>query len=670
MGDILKKLEEIKGIGPKTLKLLNKLDIYTKEDLLTYYPFRYDVIKRSNIYELEQDDKIVIDGMIENVPNIFFFNRRMDRMNFRINIGTHNLGVVIFNRGFLKNKLLPGVTVTLIGKFDKKNNTVVASDLRFGLISSEEKIEGVYRSTYGLSGKQIQKFIEEALKTDFQVQDLIPTVYKEKYKFIEKEEAIKIVHNPVDLNAVDKARLRLKYEELFLFMLQMNYLKLNRGKRKGIKREVPYSLVEEFISKLPFELTVDQLKSVEDIYSDLISENRMNRLLQGDVGSGKTIVSVIAMYINYLSGYMSALMVPTEVLANQHYNNVVNILKEYDIRVEILTGKLRVSEKNRIHKAIKNGEVDIVIGTHALITDGIEYHNLGLVIADEQHRFGVNQRGVLKEKGFSPDTLYMSATPIPRTYALTIYGDMDISVIKTMPKGRKEIKTILKKETEMLDVLNIMLEQLKKGHQVYVIAPLIEESEKLDLENVEDIEKKMQKAFGKYFNIGVVHGKMKPQEKDQVMEDFKLNKIQILISTTVVEVGVDNPNATMIVIFDSFRFGLSTLHQLRGRVGRNDLESYCILISNKETKRLSILTETNDGFLISEEDFKLRGSGDLFGVRQSGDMSFSIADIKSDFDILVKAQEDSLDYLNSSEYLSLDFNNPIKKIVVNSLNLD
>ena len=370
----------------------------------------------------------------------------------------------------------------------------------------------------------------------------------------------------------------------------------------------------------------------------------MNRLLQGDVGSGKTIVAIISMYINYLSGYQSALMAPTEVLAIQHYENVTKIFKDYNIKVGLLTGNLKTKEKKEIHNKLSNGEIDIIIGTHALITEDVNYYNLGLVITDEQHRFGVNQRSNLRNKGVTPDILYMSATPIPRTYALTIYGDMDISNIKTMPKGRKEIITLLKNEKEIKDVLSLMFEELKNNHQIYVISPLIEESDKIDLENVQDLEEKMNKAFGKFYKIGVLHGKMNSQEKDKIMTKFKNNEIQILISTTVIEVGVDVPNATMMVIFDSFRFGLSTLHQLRGRVGRSDLQSYCILISNKETERLSILTQTNDGFVISEEDFKLRGSGDIFGVRQSGDMVFGIADIKRDFNILIKAKDDSLEF--------------------------
>lgn len=661
-------IKEIKGIGTKNLSLLNKLGINNIYDLINYYPFRYNILKRSDINSLNQDDPIIIDGVVENVPNLFYFKKSLNKMQFRFNIGTNLLNVIIFNRAFLKNKLLPNTEITVIGKYDKIHNTIVASDIRFSLLN-EEKIEPVYHTTYGLNSKKINTFIIETLKTKPLLKSYLPDYLEEKYNFLDYEQSIINVHMPNNIDLLKKARNRLKYEELFLFMLKMNYLKLNNKKQIGLKRNIDYDEIQKFINNLPFKLTTDQIRCVEDIYNDLVDEKRMNRLLQGDVGSGKTIVAIISMYINYLSGYQSALMAPTEVLAIQHYENVTKIFKDYNIKVGLLTGNLKTKEKKEIHNKLSNGEIDIIIGTHALITEDVNYYNLGLVITDEQHRFGVNQRSNLRNKGVTPDILYMSATPIPRTYALTIYGDMDISNIKTMPKGRKEIITLLKNEKEIKDVLSLMFEELKNNHQIYVISPLIEESDKIDLENVQDLEEKMNKAFGKFYKIGVLHGKMNSQEKDKIMTKFKNNEIQILISTTVIEVGVDVPNATMMVIFDSFRFGLSTLHQLRGRVGRSDLQSYCIFISNKETERLSILTQTNDGFVISEEDFKLRGSGDIFGVRQSGDMVFGIADIKRDFNILIKAKDDSLEFLNSEKYNDQKYQQ-LRYIIENNVNLD
>ena len=665
----MKELQDLKGVGSKTLILLNKLGIYQAEDLLNFFPFRYDVFKRSNIYELETDDKIIIDGIVETNPNIFHFNKKMDKMSFRLNTSTHLLNITIFNRGFLKSKLQVGTTITIVGKYDKKHNSVVASDIRFGPLSEVPKVEPIYHSISGISSKQIGTYINEILKEKFELKSYIPDYLMEKYNFLSKEDSIRIIHNPEYSNIFKKALNHLKYEELFLFMLKMNYLRENKKYKIGLKRNIGYERIQEFIDKLPFELTDDQEKSVKDIYNDLISDKRMNRLLQGDVGSGKTIVAIVALYINYLSGYQGALMAPTEILANQHFINIKNIFKDMDVNVELLTGKTKVREKKKMYERLKDGSIDMIIGTHALIQEDVKYYNLGLVITDEQHRFGVNQRGNLKNKGIMPDILYMSATPIPRTYALTLYGDMDISSIKTMPNGRKEIITYLRKEQEMTDVLNKMLVELKNNHQIYVVAPLIEESDKIDLENINTLEEKMNKAFGKYYNIGVMHGKMSSSEKEEIMNKFKNNEVQILISTTVIEVGVDVKNATMMVIFDAYRFGLSALHQLRGRVGRNNLQSYCILISNRETDRLEVLTKTTDGFKVSEEDFRLRGSGDLFGVKQSGDMAFKLADIKSDFNILKKAKEDSLEFLESKEYNSSKYVY-IKKIIESSNNLD
>ena len=655
----------LKGIGPKTEKILKSNGIMTTKDLISYYPFRYDVIKRSNIEELIQDDKIIIDGIVESKPSIFFFNKKMNKMSFKFNTGNYLMNVVIFNRIFLKSKINPGVTLTLIGKFDKIHNTIVASDIRFSKLPDIPIVEPIYHQIGGITSNQIKGYINSI--NDYEIEEFVPHYLKEKYKLIEKEEAVINIHNPKSELDLKKAQAYLKYEELFLFMLKMNSLKMNKKNKVGLKRNVDRSLVNDFIHNLPFKLTDDQIKAVDKIYEDLTSINRMNRLVQGDVGSGKTIVAIIALYINYLSGYQGALMVPTEVLAYQHFINLKNIFKDYNINIELLTGSLKVSEKKNIYKRLENKEIDIIIGTHALISEDVNYNNLGLVITDEQHRFGVNQRSNLKNKGITPDILYLSATPIPRTYALTIYGDMDVCSIKTMPRGRKEVITSLKSSNEIKDVLELMYKEIKNKHQIYVIAPLIEESDKIDLENVNKLQEKMTSAFGKVCKIGVMHGKMEKHQKDKIMKDFKNGDITILISTTVIEVGVDVKNATMIVIFDAYRFGLSQLHQLRGRVGRNDLQSYCVLISDKEAERLNIMTKTTDGFKISEADFKLRGSGDLFGVRQSGDMNFRLANFKTDFNILLKAKEDSLELLESNK---INENETLLNLLNQSINLD
>lgn len=640
-------LKDVRGIGPRSLNLLNKLGIITVDDLVTHYPFRYDILKRGSLTDTMDGDHIIIDGRIESSPILVRFKAGLNKMNFRLVTASGIVGITIFNRAFLKSHLVVGTGVTVIGKFDKKKNVITASDIKLETLSAKIKIEPIYHLTNGLTNKNMSTYINMALLGNYkEITDFIPTEYQEKYNFVNKRTALNIVHNPPSIEKLEEAKNRLKYEELFSFMFKINYLKLeNKKKDSGIKKAIDNSKINQFIKTLPFELTSDQKTAVNDILNDLRGEGKMNRLLQGDVGSGKTIVAFLAIYANYLAGYQSALMAPTEILAVQHFNNMNNLLKNTGLRISLLTGSTPKKEKEKILFSLAQNDIDVVIGTHSLIQEEVEYFNLGLVITDEQHRFGVNQRANLQNKGKRPDTLYMSATPIPRTYALTIFGDMYVSTIKTRPKGRKKIHTVLKSEQEMKEVLAMMYEELKADHQIYVIAPLIEESETSDLTNVNELRDKLTVAFGSKYKIGLVHGKMATAIKDKVMDDFLLNKCQILISTTVIEVGVDVPNATMMVIFDANRFGLSTLHQLRGRVGRNDLQSHCILISNHDTERLHIMEKTSDGFEISEEDFKLRGHGDLFGTKQSGDMAFKIADIKNDYSILLKAKEDSYNYL-------------------------
>ena len=660
-------LEKIKGIGPKTKELLNKLNIYTINDLLTYYPFRYDYLRRTDLLNLKDnisDIKIVIDGKVDSVVIMNHF-KKINKISFRIETVYGKMGVILFNRAFLKNNLRIGTNIVVIGKYDKKNNVLVASDILFKSLGKKEEIIPVYHLTSGITSNTLKKFINEALLSyKDQVVDNIPKYLNDKYNFVSKKLALSIVHNPSDKEKLEEVLKRLKYEELFEFMFKINYLKYKRKKENiGIKRDVDIQKLDKVIKSLPFELTEDQLKTTYDIIEDLSSEKQMNRIIQGDVGSGKTIVSFLAIYYNFLSGYQSALMAPTEILAIQHYNNLKELNFAKNLRIELLVGKLKKKEKEDIYKAIEKGEVDIVIGTHAIIQEALKYHNLGLVITDEQHRFGVNQRANLKNKGNYPDVLYMSATPIPRTYALTIYGDMDISSIKKMPKGRKPVETIIKSEEEMKEVLEMMYKELINNHQIYVISPLIEENDNSDLNDVEKIENNMKKAFGSKFNIGVMHGKMKSAEKELIMQEFKQKKIDILVSTTVIEVGVDVENATMIVVFDADRFGLSTLHQLRGRVGRSSLESKCILISNTDKERLNIMTKTTDGFKISEEDFKLRGSGDLFGTKQSGDMSFRLANLKRDYNLLIDAKKDTEEFLKDKSTEDIELKLRLIKMV-------
>lgn len=645
------ELKDVKGIGPKALSLLNKININSIEDLVTHYPFRYDILERCDLSKTDDGEKITIDGKVESVPILMRFKAGLNKMNFRLVTQSGVVGVSIFNRAFLKSQLSVGTGVTVIGKLDKNKNVITANDIKIGILTNKVKIEPVYHCTSGITNKNMSTYINMALLMyGKDINDYIPETYRDKYSFVNKKTALNIIHNPSTAEKLKEVTIRLKYEELFEFMFKINYLKQeNKKKNNGLVRKIDRDKLNEFIKKIPFKLTDDQLNAIDEIVNDLEAPNRMNRLLQGDVGSGKTVVAFTGMFANYLCGYQSALMAPTEILATQHYNNLVEFLKDTDVNIALLTGSTPKKEKNEIYENLKNGTINMIIGTHALIQDEVEYNNLGLVITDEQHRFGVHQRANLQNKGIKPDVLFMSATPIPRTYALTIFGDMDVSTIKQRPKGRQKIDTYVKKNSEIKDVLEMMFKELKAGHQVYVIAPLIEESENSDLTNVNDLKDKMTMAFGNHYKIDIVHGKMASGAKDLIMNQFKNNEVQILISTTVVEVGVDVPNATTMAIFDADRFGLSTLHQLRGRVGRGTSKSQCILISDSDAERLKIMEREDDGFVISEEDFKLRGHGDLFGTKQSGDMTFKIANIKNDYKILLQAKKDSKEYLLDKE---------------------
>ena len=641
------ELENIEGIGPKTKELLNKIKIYDGNDLVYYYPYRYDIIKRSDISNLNDGDKIIIDGVIEGQPTVIFISKSLKKMIFRISTKTMVLNVTIYNKNYIYQELKSGKEITIIGKYNKLKNTIIASDIRFGLLPPSAKIEPIYYTTEGLSVKQISKLINSALSLDYEVKSLIPRYLEEKYNLVDKKTAVKNVHIPEDILSLKKARQRIKYEELFMYVLKINYLKKKINEdESAIERNIDKSKIDSFIKNLSFELTLDQDKAVNDIINDLMLKKRMNRLLQGDVGSGKTIVAFISMYANYLSGYQSALMAPTEILATQHYEEAKRLFSDYDINVALLTSSTSSKDKKAIYKGLEDGSISIVIGTQSLIQENVKYKSLGLVITDEQHRFGVNQRDTFKSKGISPDVLTMSATPIPRTYALTIYGDTDVSSIKSKPSGRKEVITLFKKEKDILDVLEMMKKELDNGHQIYVVAPMIDTEDDSEKESVYDLQDKMNKAFGKISKIGIIHGKLDSKDKDKVMKDFENNNINILISTTVIEVGVNVPNASMIVIFNANMFGLSTLHQLRGRVGRSDIQSYCLLIAKNPEERLKLMEKTNDGFEISEYDFQTRGEGDLFGTRQSGDLGFKMANIKKDFKMLLKAKSDADEFIN------------------------
>jgi len=635
----MEKLEELSGVGTKTIKQLNDLEIYTIEDLLTYYPKNYQILKRTNMNLIENESKVIIDGMVESFPTITNISSKLKKITFRLHTNQNIYTIIAFNQIHLCYELKTGTNITVIGKYDKYKNLITAAEIRKGLLPNYPLIESIYHTKNIITKKMLQKIITNALNQEIIIKDYIPKKLIEKYNFPNKLLSIKQIHQPTSNLLYKKSLQRLKYEELYVYLKKIKDLKNNTVQNiESVSKIIDEQALSNFIKTLPFELTKDQLKTIIDIKNDITSPKIMNRLVQGDVGSGKTIVAFLASYMNYLAGFQTALMVPTEILATQHYKNAISLFKDTEMKIDIITSNTK--NKKTKYQKIASGEIDFIIGTQSLIQDSIIYHNLGLIITDEQHRFGVNQRQKLKDKGEFPDILSMSATPIPRTYALTIYGDMEVSNIKSRPAGRKEIITIFKEEQKITDVLNLMKNELVQKHQIYVIAPLIENEEVQELNNVNILKEKMTLAFKKIAKIELIHGKIEEENKNRIMQDFEKGKIDILISTTVIEVGVNVPNASMIVIFNANLFGLSTLHQLRGRVGRGDIQSYCILIAKESNDRLKMLETCTDGFEISEYDFKTRGEGDLFGIRQSGEIKFKLANIKKDYELLKRVKED------------------------------
>lgn len=649
-------------VGPKTINILNKININTIEDLLTYYPYRYNVIKFVNIQNTDETMTYYIKAKILSAPKVSYIKRNFNRLDFIAANNEHDFKVVIFNRAFLKRNLTINKEIVLIGKYSKIKNTFTANDIKFNI--DEERIEPIYHLTEGIKNSSLETIINNAILTNIFLEDHIPDYLNEKYKLLTKKDAIRKIHQPKTINDIKQSELKLIYEELFTYMFKINYLKGINKISKGLPKEFNDNDIQDFLSSLNFLLTKDQLSTIEDILKDMKESKRMNRLVLGDVGSGKTIVAIVAILANFLSGYQSTFMAPTEILAKQHYESIKDYFKNYNITIRLLTGSLPKKQKEKIYNEISTGEIDLVIGTHALLNDNLSFKNLGLVITDEQHRFGVNQRNLLQNKGLhgESDVLYLSATPIPRTYALTIYGDLDLSQIKTKPNIRKEIITKIADEKNIKEVLLKMYDELKINHQIFVVSPLIEQNDELNLNSVMELKEKLNKAFNNKVRIEILHGKLKQKEKDELMKGFAENKINILISTTVIEVGIDIPNASMMVIYNAERFGLATLHQLRGRVGRSGIQSYCYLVTNSfNNERLKVMEESSDGFYIAEKDFEQRGQGDLFGVKQSGDMSFKIANLKRDFNILSQANIDAKEFLDNKSYLNYEYYTKIIK---------
>lgn len=643
----------------KRYEILESMNIRSLDDLMNHYPYRYDIIEET--YPLLGDERIVIEATIIS-PIQIFFKGKMSRMTFLVEDRYHTVyQVTIFNRHFLRQYLKLETIITIIGKC--QNKKITATDIKIKSIDEIKGIQPIYSIKEGLTQKSFQSYVKKALcLKKGQIDTFVPEEYIMKHQLIHKETALWNIHFPVQQEDIKQALRYLKYEEFLKFQLTMQFIKKQRHQEVGIAKKFDIYQLQSFILSLPFQLTKDQQTSAKEIIEDLKSPQMMYRFLQGDVGSGKTVVSAIALYANYLAGYQGALMAPTEILASQHYTTLLSFFKNTDVRIALLTGSLSLKEKEDMYQKIYQGDVDIVVGTHALFQKKVDYHNLGFVITDEQHRFGVEQRKALKNKGNQVDFLIMSATPIPRTLAISMYGDMDVSTIKTMPTGRLPVITKYIQSSSMKPILGHLKDYLAQGGQCYVICPLVEESGSIEAKSALQIAEAMQKYFKNYYHVGLLHGQMKDEEKDKVMLSFQKNDIQILVSTTVVEVGVDVKNANMMVIYNAERFGMSQLHQLRGRVGRGNQQAYCYLMSSATHKeavdRLKYMEKSLDGFEISMYDLQVRGPGEVLGNKQSGLPTFLVADVLKDFPILTIAREDAMKIIDD-----YDFNNGYQHLI-------
>jgi len=639
----------LKGIGEKTAKLFSSLGVETISDLVGFYPARFlPYPEISAIAELKRDATVAVSGVVMSSPRTIRAGK-LKITSITVEDYSGKLKCVWYNSPFVANGIKTDETYVFIGRYSiRKNGAALEHPAIYkydDYVELQGKLQAIYHQTKGLGQKTIISAVKEAVSKYAFEQDWLPVDMRSKYDLMEEEDAIRMMHYASSIEEVASARKRLAFGEFFSFLYTIRKLKDDDRKTKSDYVIKGDNLIDEFEKVLPYTLTDDQKKAANDILDDIGSGRIMNRLLQGDVGSGKTVVALIAMYAAYKSGYQSAIMVPTEVLANQHYETASRIFEGFDDKpcIVLLTGSMTASEKKKVKDDIVNHRVDIVVGTHALIQEGVEFDELALVITDEQHRFGVNQRHNLSHKGKKPHILVMSATPIPRTLAVILYGDLDVSNIFTKPSNRLPVKNAVITEKDREKAYKHILNEIKAGHQAFIICPMVEESEVIDAENVLDYSAKIRGFFPKDIMIQYIHGRMKQSEKDEIMHHFACGDIDILVSTTVVEVGIDVPNATVIMIENAERYGLATLHQLRGRVGRGSAQSYAIFVRTSDTeiarKRLEVIGSSNDGFYIASEDLRLRGPGEILGSEQSGQLSFEIADIYSDSDILKLAYE-------------------------------
>ena len=646
--------------------MLNACGIFSVKQMLEHYPFRYENYQASSLTEAIHDDKVTLIAQVFGAPVLQRYGRKT-RLTCKMVIDGYVLTAIWFNRHFLKQQLIPGRSILLIGKWNSMRRHVTVSNFEF--CDRPLQFTDGHRPVYSICGKMTQhgmrKLMMQAIKQyRHTIDEILPRELIHKHHLMLRSDAIQSIHTPRNEAEWRRAHRRFVYEEFFLFQLKIQALRaLHHHQLDGTKHTVENAVIREFVRSLPFELTQSQKKVQLEILHDMRAPYCMNRLLQGDVGCGKTIIAAIALFCTVRSGFQGALMAPTEMLAEQHFRNFLHQFEPLGIKVDLLTSRVNGKNKKELLAQLREGKIHIIIGTHALIQEEVSFHKLGLVVMDEQHRFGVNQRAVLRKKGYHPDVLTMTATPIPRTLAMTLFGDMDISIVDERPKGRIVVKTYWVKYEKMNQVFHCISRQVEQGRQVYVICPLIEQSETLDVQNVIDFHAKLNQQFSHY-RIGIVHGRMSERDREQQMKAFYKNEVQLLVSTTVVEVGIDVPNATLIIIVDADRFGLSQLHQLRGRVGRGDHNSYCILVANPKSsisqQRMKIMTQTSDGFELSRRDLEIRGPGQFFGMKQSGLPEFKVANMAEDFEVLEHAREDAIKLVNSVEFWTSPVHNELR----------
>ena len=632
------------GVGPKRVEALASLGITDIESLLTYFPFRYEDLRAKALTEIADQEQVTLKGIVAAPPTLSRFGRKKSRLNFRLLIDQDVVPVTFFNQPWLKNQIEVEAPIMVYGRFDAAKKQL--NGMKILSSGRDDPMASVYPANAGIRQKTIQQLVVAAWEQYHDdIVNVVPEPIQQHYRLLDRAKMVHDMHFPKTTPDAQAARRSAKFEEFFLFQMQLQLLK--RHDQTQVGQALPYdnAALQALIASLPYELTNAQKRVVNEICADLKRPIHMNRLLQGDVGSGKTVVSAIVMYAAITAGYQAALMAPTEILAEQHANNLQQLFADFPVNIVLLTGATKPAARKEILPRLASGEVNLIVGTHALFQEGVDYHRLGLVVVDEQHRFGVAQRQALRQKGANPDVLAMTATPIPRTLAITSYGEMDISVIDELPAGRKPITTRWIKNAQIDAAIQFVMRELAAGHQAYVVTPLIEESEAVDMKNAQAIYERFSQYFAPQYQVGLLHGRMKNDEKDAIMSDFKAKKFQVMVATTVIEVGVDVKDATVMLIYDADHFGLAQLHQLRGRVGRSDQQSYCILVADPKNKtgvaRMKVMTETNDGFVISQKDLELRGSGDVLGKKQSGMPDFKVGDPVADITMLSVAQQEA-----------------------------